>query len=208
MKYFLPILLIFSFVLCEQYEDVVYLKNGTVIRGMIIEQAPNKYVKIKSGENIFVFEINKIQKITKELNKGVDSQSHIILDDKTFSISLGFLDDACNIISLRKDIPFNEKNTVFGSFAIGLGLNYVNIGIKTDRNYNESGWTNLVSTGFWIDAWGDTQLTLQGSSSYRFRLGESSTFFNLGLTSGFSMDTWDSSVYYTIFPVISFSTQF
>lgn len=30
----------------QQYQDVVYLKNGSVIRGLITEQIPNKSLKI------------------------------------------------------------------------------------------------------------------------------------------------------------------
>lgn len=50
-----------------QYEDVVYLKNGSIIHGMIIEQIPNETIKIKTADrNVFVFEFDQIEKITKE----------------------------------------------------------------------------------------------------------------------------------------------
>ena len=50
-----------------QYEDVVYLKNGSVIHGMIIEQIPNQSLKIQTHDrNIFVFDIDQVEKITKE----------------------------------------------------------------------------------------------------------------------------------------------
>ena len=39
------------------------LKNGSEIRGIIIEQSPNEYIKIKSGSNIFVYQIDEIQKL-------------------------------------------------------------------------------------------------------------------------------------------------
>ncbi len=49
------------------YQDVVYLKNGTIIRGVIIEQIPDKSLKIKTKDgNIFVFDYDDIKKITKE----------------------------------------------------------------------------------------------------------------------------------------------
>src|SRR6187455_310216 len=49
------------------YEDVVYLKNGSIIHGMIIEQIPNESIKIKTADrNVFVFRMDEIQKITKE----------------------------------------------------------------------------------------------------------------------------------------------
>jgi hypothetical protein len=58
----------------SNYEDVVYLKNGSVIHGIIIEQIPNESIKIKSGQNIFVFQMSEIQKLTKEELKNADSQ--------------------------------------------------------------------------------------------------------------------------------------
>lgn len=51
----------------SQYEDVVYLKNGSIIRGFIIEQTPNESIKIKTAENnIFVYKMDEIQKMSKE----------------------------------------------------------------------------------------------------------------------------------------------
>lgn len=47
--------------------DVVYLKNGSIIRGLIVEQVPNQSMKIKTSDgSIFNFQMNEIEKITKE----------------------------------------------------------------------------------------------------------------------------------------------
>ena len=63
-----------GFVFCanaqNNYEDVVYLKDGSIIHGMIIEQIPNVSIKIKSGQNVFVYKMDQIEKITKEEVKG------------------------------------------------------------------------------------------------------------------------------------------
>jgi len=49
------------------YEDVVYLKNGSIIHGVIIEQVPNVSIKIQTKDkNVFVFMMDEVQKITKE----------------------------------------------------------------------------------------------------------------------------------------------
>ena len=49
-------------------EDVVYLKNGSVVRGIIVEQIPNETLKIRTqGGSEFVFEMSDVLKITKEL---------------------------------------------------------------------------------------------------------------------------------------------
>ncbi len=51
----------------NNYQDVVYLKNGSIIRGTIIEQVPNKSIKIETANrNVFVYQMDEIEKITKE----------------------------------------------------------------------------------------------------------------------------------------------
>jgi hypothetical protein len=50
----------------NNYLDVVYLKNGSVIRGTIIEQIPNESIKIETNDDsIFVYSMDGIEKITK-----------------------------------------------------------------------------------------------------------------------------------------------
>ena len=53
----------------ENYQDVVYLKNGSIIRGIIIEQVPNESLKIQTKDgSIFAYEMTEVEKITKEQN--------------------------------------------------------------------------------------------------------------------------------------------
>jgi hypothetical protein len=54
----------------SNYIDVVYLKNGGLVRGMIIEQMPNVQLKIQTRDgNVFVYKMDEIEKIAKELEK-------------------------------------------------------------------------------------------------------------------------------------------
>jgi hypothetical protein len=54
----------------QQMEDVVYLKDGSIIRGMIVEQIPNVTLKIQTRDgSIFVFPMEKVEKIIKEPRK-------------------------------------------------------------------------------------------------------------------------------------------
>jgi len=49
------------------YEDVVYLKNGSIIHGTIIEQIPNESIKIQTKDrSVFVYKMDEILKLTKE----------------------------------------------------------------------------------------------------------------------------------------------
>lgn len=67
----------------NQMQDVVYLKNGSIIRGMIIEQIPNETIKIETADrNVFVYNFEEIEKITKESQTKVKNAS-------TGSVSFG-----------------------------------------------------------------------------------------------------------------------
>lgn len=49
------------------YVDVVYLKNGSIIRGIIIEQVPNVSIKIQTADgSVFFYKMEEVEKITKE----------------------------------------------------------------------------------------------------------------------------------------------
>jgi len=54
-------------VISQSLEDVVYLKNGGIMHGIIIEQVPNQSLKIQTHDkNVFVYKFDEIEKITKE----------------------------------------------------------------------------------------------------------------------------------------------
>ena len=47
--------------------DVVYLKNGSVIRGTIVEQVPGESLKVQTANgSIFVYTLDEVEKMTKE----------------------------------------------------------------------------------------------------------------------------------------------
>lgn len=51
----------------NNYRDIVHLKNGSVIKGMIIEQIPNKQIKLETSDgSVFVYEMDEIEKMSKE----------------------------------------------------------------------------------------------------------------------------------------------
>lgn len=56
-------------------QDVVYLKNGSVVRGTIIEQVPGVSLKLQTNDgNIFVYNIEDVEKMTKEQSKAATRQ--------------------------------------------------------------------------------------------------------------------------------------
>ncbi len=51
----------------QRLHEVVYLKNGSIIRGTVIEQIPGESLKIQTGDgNIFAYRMSEVEKITKE----------------------------------------------------------------------------------------------------------------------------------------------
>jgi hypothetical protein len=78
----------------NQLQDVVYLLNGSIIRGIIIEQIPGQSIKIQTADgNVFVYEMYEVQKITKEAPvQPVGSGSSVPLPKKAFYLNpLGVL---------------------------------------------------------------------------------------------------------------------
>jgi hypothetical protein len=57
-----------SFLHAQQImEEVVYLKKGSIIRGIIIEQVPNQTIKIQTADgSVFAFDMDEVEKLTKE----------------------------------------------------------------------------------------------------------------------------------------------
>lgn len=54
--------------MAQNYTEVVYLKNGSIIRGIIIEQVPNSSLKIQTSDgSIFAYAMEEVEKITKEV---------------------------------------------------------------------------------------------------------------------------------------------
>lgn len=61
------LLSISTYVTAQNYTEVVYLKNGSVIKGVIIEQVPNVSLKIKTGDgSLIICQMNDVEKIIKE----------------------------------------------------------------------------------------------------------------------------------------------
>lgn len=117
------------------YEEVVYLKNGSVIKGVILEQIPNVSLKIKTkDENVFVFKMDEVEKIAKLeiIQKKNDTDETIKMKQKGFS-SINEL-GANILLSNNTTKPMVAVHTINGylinsNIFVGLGA-----GIETDAS--------------------------------------------------------------------------
>ncbi len=153
----------------QEYEDVVYLKDGGVRRGLILEQIPGESVKLKTnyGE-IFVIKMSEISKIAKEERStpvakidntprgasgvkleswytywGLGYSSNIYTGD--LEQQVGWSDD--NSFSMGFDFfgfywPLQNQQTILGGVY----------NASTDRRSKSDSWEQWVSGQFSISA--------------------------------------------------------
>ena len=96
-------------------QDTIYLKNGSTVRGTIIEQVSNKYVKIKTIDNIvFVFQTDEIEKISLKpipiIQKSLDNPV-----DKNISDNHSIINSSDNVMSI---VSNNSKQFKKGELLI------------------------------------------------------------------------------------------
>jgi hypothetical protein len=124
------------------YEDVVYLKNGSVIHGMIIETIPNQTIKIKTKDgNLFVYKMDEILKMTKESVQSFDNNNFEIKETgftNITEIEIGVLDvgtggNGLGLLGLGlRTINGIQINKHF-SIGLGIGFNWLpNYDLTTD----------------------------------------------------------------------------
>ncbi|MFH1321195.1 MAG: hypothetical protein ABII90_11160 [Bacteroidota bacterium] len=111
-------------------EDAVYLKNGSIIRGEILEDKTGEYVKIETiNKNIWVFKSDEIERITKE---------KVPLITKEQNNKNGYYNITDNGILGGKDLYQNKYSfsflTINGykfnerlSLGLGVGIEYMDI---------------------------------------------------------------------------------
>ncbi|MDO4758056.1 MAG: hypothetical protein Q4A18_02185 [Rikenellaceae bacterium] len=65
---FAALVMVAGFAMAQSYQEVVYLKNGSVIRGVVIEQVPGVSLKVQTSDgSIFAYPMSDVEKITKEV---------------------------------------------------------------------------------------------------------------------------------------------
>lgn len=140
-KIFISILLIslsLSTFSQSNYRDIVHLKNGSVIKGIIIEQVPNKQIKIETADgSVFVYNMNEIEKMSKEKvmeqpYRGKNSDENFTTATSKGSVVLSGSSNL-SFSSVSPDEGDSENqfviktsfgNFVTDNFAVGATLNY------------------------------------------------------------------------------------
>jgi hypothetical protein len=156
----------------DSFDNVLYLKNGSIINCKIIELIPNKSIRILTRTNdVFVYEYSEIDKIEK--SKSFKKYDGPVLEENTYNL----IEKITNIsrIGLARNannetIYFSISN-VFGYqfkyFSLGLGLMY-------DAYTNNS----------FIPIFADTRIYLSNSKTKPYFLGDIGYSFGTNIGKG------------------------
>ena len=109
------------------FTEVIYLKNGSVIRGVIIEIVPNTSYKIKTADNsVFVFEEKEIIKIAREFseNSSNSKSNKTSLNKINTTMEAGYGAKSgqygLNVINVNALINYQLKEHISVSGGIGM----------------------------------------------------------------------------------------
>ena len=121
----LAIISVFVFAQNEK-QDVIHFKNGTIIKGDIVELKPGDIVRIDTGK-VLDFEMEKVKKIVRDTKKSKDKEEESIRDG-FIGISFG---SSYPVSEYADDSPDNSKA---GYASNGITINLLNLGYQFHPN--------------------------------------------------------------------------
>ena len=127
--------------IAQNYQEVVHLKDGSIIKGLITEQRPNDYLKIRtSSGKVYTLKMYEVDKITKERITERQSQRKQITSRQSQTSSR-------SSSTYRQD--HNEYYSYFPSKGykgfIDLGFS---LGLDDDWDYNDNKFEFTTSHGY------------------------------------------------------------
>ena len=148
----------------QNWTDVVYLKDGSIIKGTVIEQIPNVSVKIQTADgSVFVYEMSRVGRIAKEE----------ILRPKNYRPNTYSSE-------VKKNEPYagrKEENKFL--LDIGAGIAPSTLGSSLNQDWQNTEYADLIS---FVGAPGFS-LHLGGSYDQYFKK-DSPWFYSLSLYGG------------------------
>lgn len=117
----------FSGVAMAQYVETVHLKNGSMIRGVIIEQIPEKTLKIQTADgSVFVYSYNEIAKITKEIPQRNQQATSFSTDKSRYMgmIDVGYSIDVRGLSAGRAEFSTSHGCLIIPYLYVGGGIGF------------------------------------------------------------------------------------
>ncbi len=104
----------------QQMEDVIHLKNGGLIRGVIIEEIVGESLKIQTRDgNVFVYAMDEIAKMSREPVMGRRGEIGVQKKDPNIAMGLSlFLPGSGQFYNGQ----YRKGVTLFGAIILGIAL--------------------------------------------------------------------------------------
>ena len=189
-KNILNIILFFSILFSAEYKDVIYLKDGSIIYGNIIEHRPDEYYKIESGSNILEYSISEISDVKMKMGNIIVEENEISnISDKTWTIGLGN-SKTSTIFKVMKEFKINDHFS-FGFYfspKIHEPKHKYGIGFSIQEKFNQSGKFINVSFGKYPDSYGpgDDRITMSNifhaGIGYQIKSTKNNSVYMIGIT--------------------------
>lgn len=132
-----------TFVIAQSMQEVVYLKNGSVVRGSIIEQVPGQSIKVQTSDgNIFVYQENEVEKIAKEQVADKKTLRQQMIDESKREAKKAVLSKGYKaFVGLDYSYNFNDFSDM------------LNVAISTVHGYQINPYF-FVGAGISLNIWG------------------------------------------------------
>ena len=209
--YCLCILMVFSAAgFGQEKVDVLYLKNGDIRKGKIIESVPNDYLRIQIFDgSVFTIQYSDIQKMSKEEKfseitqspspaqehpQGLMARTH----DLGVSVGLSFGGEI-NLVYIGTIHPKKDAGLIvrvfydeylIEKFSVGVYVNFSPVSFKgqisaPDYQYSSSYFSESANTSL-------TMFEIGGSLKARFPLAEGGAVLKIGGNVGYRKYSADS----------------
>jgi len=120
------LLFLFSIIISQNSIDVLSLNNGDLIKGQIIENSINNYVRVElMGGSIITYQYSEIKNITKEQISIESSENGS--QTNQFSIKNN---QNCYGDGVKTASNIDTNSAVLGGFVSGFGLGLIGMGIS------------------------------------------------------------------------------
>lgn len=198
MRKFIALLLVMTISLlvnAQNLQDVIYLKNGSVIRGTLIEQVPKTKIKTVDG-SIWIFEGEEIDRITSEPKQdprispsGGDYARVHNYNQAQSAKKTNNIQELTHGLRMMADFSYQEAFNHYSCSAIAFGFS---LGWQFKGNYYigfglaDQGYIDYYYYGTYTgEAIIYTQMPVYGDFRYDFKTGRTSPM--IGIRAGYAL---------------------
>lgn len=145
-------------------QDIIFLKNGTVVKGSIIEQILGQSVKLKTASgDIISYKMDDVERFEKDATSKASVNFSTIPQSQTkksvyISASLGLNTSLASGFNDMYNSGVSFKIAAFGKDGFGISTGYIAYGGK--GNYEDCNFSAIPILLYWQDMMGkkDTKL--------------------------------------------------